>query len=236
MSIAFSPFITCPAVAQTRHCGAQSRRNLRTPGLAVDAPRVLATPVVLTNQPEPRKFIPRNHRQWRCQRQASRRFPYEIFVSATSSACELQSQAHAHTHARSGPSNSNQPTSATLDWKAACPDHSALKPPAPEGQAPTTTFTINFTAVKLCRRSSRETRFETHPSPGSKRTGSSLRSASAPVVPARPGGSARLERIQSEQQKAASDLLNKVTSLNVTYRSHGGGGQGSSRSRRPTRS
>ncbi|MBS0190305.1 MAG: type IV pilus assembly protein PilM [Phycisphaerales bacterium] len=113
-----------------------------------DRPRVLATLVVSTNQPEPQKFILATIDKWLRANAKRPGVPYEIFVSATPWRQEAQSQASTPTPTPAQPSNSNQSTSATSGLEALAPI-SALKPPAPEGQPPTTTFTINFTAVKL---------------------------------------------------------------------------------------
>lgn len=118
-----------------------------------DRPRVLVSLVVTTNQPEPQKFILATLDNWLRTHATRPGVPYEIIVSRAPWRQELAgaNPGGAPPGAPPPPTpapapGSGQDTKATLDSLAPI---AAMKPTAPEGLPPPTTFTITFTASKL---------------------------------------------------------------------------------------
>ncbi len=124
------------------------------PGIPIgpaDRPRVVATLVVSTNQPEPQKFMLATMDRWLRANSKRPGVPYEILVSQTPWRQDLAG-APGSPGGISAPIGAPPPAAAPDLGKGALGDLaplSALKPPVPENLPPATTFTINFTASKL---------------------------------------------------------------------------------------
>ncbi|MBL8887401.1 MAG: type IV pilus assembly protein PilM [Phycisphaerales bacterium] len=118
-----------------------------------DRPRVVVTLVATTNQPEPQKFILATLDSWLRANSKRPGIPYEIFVSQTPWRQEVASAANAPHNAPSTPAPIASTPGGPADGKAASLEAiapiAALRPQAPDGTPPPTTFTISFTASKL---------------------------------------------------------------------------------------
>lgn len=116
-----------------------------------DRPRVLVTLVVSTNQPEPQKFILATLDKWLRTNAKRPNVPYEIFVAPTPWRQEVATGGMANAPATPPapvPMSVTTPDSGKSSLESIAPI-AALRPAAPDGLPPATTFTITFTASKL---------------------------------------------------------------------------------------